>query len=122
MARNDDNTGRNLALAGGGAALLWLLLRGGGGFGLGGKGGGAGSESKGTAKPVPPRANVRVAADGITVDGVPTDVAGAAAIVKERGHADVLATGAARQGIVDDLLKALRATGAEIWIVGGARG
>jgi hypothetical protein len=118
MARNDD-TGRTVALVGGGAALLWLLLHGGGGFGLG-RGGstiGASGKADKLAKVTPVK--VRLASDGVTVDGQATDIPGAAALVKARGAADVVITGAAKQGTADELVKALRATGATVWIQGG---
>lgn len=119
MARDDDKTGRNLALVGGGAAFVWLLLHGGGGFGLGrgGSGKAGAAIGKSAGKPMPVK--VRVAADGISVDGQPTDVDGAAALAKARGAADVLITGAAKQGTADAVVAALRASGATIWIQGG---
>lgn len=119
MARDDDKTGRNLALVGGGAAFVWLLLHGGGGFGFGRGGGGLGKAAAAGNGPAPAPVKVRVAADGISVDGQPTDVDGAAALVKARGAADVLITGAAKQGTADALVAALRATGATLWIQGG---
>ncbi len=119
MARNDDKTGRKVALVGGGAALLWLILHGGGGFGLGSGGRKLGSSAKGDKQAKATPAKVRLASDGLSVDGQPTDVAGATAIVKARGAADVLITGAAKQGAADELVAALRATGATVWIQGG---
>ena len=113
MARDDDNTGRNLALVAGGGALLWLVLRRGGGFGLGGKGKGTGSSN---GQPV----QVRIDSDGISVDGRSTDVAGVVTSAKAAGGARVFATGAARQGTVDDVIEALHAAGVAIWI-GGIR-
>jgi hypothetical protein len=119
MAKGDDKTGRNLALVGGGAALLWLLLRGGSGFGLGDKGDGAGSDDKGTSTPKRPRAKVRVDADGLSVDGQRTDIPGAVALVDGR-EAELFATGAARAGTVWEVETALRAAGVHIWRVGAA--
>lgn len=120
MARGDDKTGRNLALVGGGAAFVWLLLHGGGGgFGFGRDGGGLGKSSGGAAQAEATPVKVRVAADGISVDGQPTDVDGAAALVKARGAAEVRITGAAKQGTADAVLAALRATGATIYVQGG---
>lgn len=120
MARDDDNSGRNLAIVGGGAALVWLLLRGGGGFGLGGSAGGGAAASGATATTTPklPRAKVRVDALGVHIDGLITTIPYAAAVVKERGEADVLVTGGARSGTADDLIKALRATGAKLFVTG----
>lgn len=116
MAR-DDNTGRNLALVAGGGALLWFVLRRGGGFGLGGKGWGRGKGSgSSTGEPV----RVRIDSAGIKVDGQPTDITGAVTAAKAVGGARVFATGAARQGTVDDLIAALRAAGVTIWM-GGLR-
>lgn len=116
MARNDDHTGRNVALVAGGGALLWWLLRGRGGLGLGGVGRSAGAAATHTVQPA--RAHVRVDADGIAVDGQRTDIGGAVALVAGR-PVDLLATGAARMGTVEDLKAALQAAGVEVWIVGG---
>jgi hypothetical protein len=111
-ARSENGrTGRTLAIVGGGALLLWWLLRGGGG----GIGSGSGSGLAAGAA-VPARVNGRVDAGGISVDGQPMDVAGAAAAVAKRGQANVIITGAARVGTVDDLLTALRATGAQLYV------
>lgn len=114
-ARSENGrTGRTLAIVGGGALLLWWLLRGGGG-GIG-SGSGSGLAAGAAGAAVPARANVRVDANGISVDGQPMDVAGAAAAVAKRGQANVIITGAARVGTVDDLLTALRATGAQLYV------
>ncbi len=116
MARKDDHTGRNVALVAGGGALLWWLLRGRGGLGLGGKGRGADASATDTIQPA--RARVRVDADGIAVDGQRTDIGGAVALVAGR-PVDLLATGAARMGTVEDLTAALHAAGVEVWLIGG---
>lgn len=110
-AQTDDRrTGRTLAIAGGGALLLWWLLRGDGG-GLGGSGGAGALASP----PAAPRAPCRVRIDdtGISVDGAPVDVAGAVTACRGR-VAELLATGAARQGTVDDVVRALGDAGVEI--------
>src|SRR5688572_27147302 len=109
MARDDDNTGRNLALAAGGGALLWFFLRRGGGLGLGGKRRPTAGSS--TAQ----RVRIRVDQAGISVEGQRTDIVGAVGVAREAGAATVLATGAARQGTVDDLLSALRDAGVKVW-------
>ena len=117
MARDNDNTGRNLAIVAGGGALLWFVLRRGGGFGFGGKGWGRG-KGAGSSPGEPVR--VRIDSSGISVDGKSTDLAGAVEAAKSVGGAQVFATGAARQGTVDDLVAALRAAGVTIWM-GGIR-
>lgn len=98
------------ALLAGGALLAWLLLRGGSGFGFGRKGGGAETSER--------RVRIRVAADGITADGAAVTLDEAVAIAHDAGGADLFATGAARQGTVDDLIAALRDAGVSLWIVG----
>ena len=70
MARDDDNSGRNLALAAGGGALIWFFLRR-GGFGFGGKGRPTAGSSPGR------RVQIRIDQAGVSADGLRTDVAGA---------------------------------------------
>jgi len=111
MARREDNTGRNVALVAGGGALLWFFLRR-GGFGLGGGGG------KGPGSSTRERVRIRIDAAGISIAGQPTDIAGAVAAGRESGGATVFATGAARQGTVDDVLAGLRAAGVPVWFGG----
>ncbi len=123
MARDDDNTGRNLALVAGGGALVWLVLRGGDGFGLGGNGKGTG-EGAPTSAPAPsvpaPPLQIRVDASGVTVDGQPTDIGRATALTKARGACEVIVTGSAAYGVASTLLVALRTTGATISVKGAA--
>lgn len=105
---------RTGALLAGGALLAWLLLRGGSGFGFGGgKGGGARGAER--------RVRLRVSDAGISADGVPVSLDEGVAVAREVGAADLFATGAARQGTVDDLINALRDAGVDLWIVGAAR-
>ncbi len=98
------------ALAGG-ALLAWLLLHG-SGFGFGG----GGSATAGTGR----RVRLRIDAKGITADGESATIEEAVAVSRRSGAADVFATGAARQGTVDDLIAALRDAGVKVWLVGGA--
>lgn len=105
MADKNDKTGRNVLLAASGAGLLWLLLRRGGGFGLGsGRGDGEGASTTGLV-------NIRVDALGISIEGRPADLAGAVEAAKQAGRADLVITGAARTGTVNDLLAGLDAAG-----------
>ena len=106
MAKTDEKTGRTVAAIGGGALLLWLLLRG-KGWGLGASRG----EGTGPSSPTLPRCRVRVDQYGVQLDGAPADVATVVARCRETGAADVLATGAAISGVVEALLDALRAAG-----------
>jgi hypothetical protein len=115
MAIDDDNTGRNLALVAGGGALAWLLLR---GRGLGFGSAGPGSTDSTSAISIQP-VQVRLDDLGVTVDGTPQAIAGAAALTQERGAADVMITGAARAGTAVDLVAALKATRAKVVIKGG---
>ncbi len=107
-----DSTGRTVAVVGGGALLLLLLLRG-KGWGLGGQSGSnhQGATSEGSSPAPPARCAVRVDAAGIQLDGAPADLNATVASCRAAGVADVLVTGAAIQGVVDQLLTALRAAG-----------
>ncbi len=112
MATDRHKHARTAAVLGGCALLAWLLLRG-EGWGLGGKGRGHGVTG------VRPRLPIRVSDAGITVLGAPATIEEAVALAREAGSAELLATGAARQGTVDDLIQALRDAGVDLWIVGG---
>lgn len=107
-----NTTGRTVAVVGGGALLLWLLLRGKGwGFGDGS------GRAEGAATPrskTPPRCRVRIDRDGIELDGVAAEIPAVVARCRETGAADVLATGAAISGVVDAVLDALRVAGVVI--------
>lgn len=113
-ARNPDHTGRTIAVVGGGALLAWWLLRG-KGWGLGGKGKGAG-EGPGAAplspSTVAPRpCKVRIASNGITVDGNPGSVAEVIVACKSTGNAEVVVTGGARRSDRKDLEVAFQQAG-----------
>jgi len=115
--RNDKNkTGRTVALVGGGALLLWLLLRGRGwGLGEGTDHEGTGSGASGPTGARPARCRVRIDADGIELDGAPTDLETMTARCQAAGSADVHATGAAITGVVAEVIHRLRAAGVEVW-------
>lgn len=102
----NDHTARNLALVGGGALLVWMLL-GGAGLGLG-DGGTTGT----TAPPAP--CKVRIDVLGVHVDGKPTDVATAIHLCRASGRADVKATGDARSGTVQEVMRGLVAAGVQV--------
>jgi hypothetical protein len=116
-ADHKHNTGRTVAVVGGGALLLLLLLRG-KGWGLGGRGDGA-DEQRTTDEPIaasrpPARCAVRVDSAGIQLDGAHSDLDTTVARCRAAGTADVLVTGAAIQGVVDRLLAALRAASVSV--------
>ncbi len=114
-ATREKRGGKGVLIAG--AALAALLLLGGSGWGLssgwGRKGGGSGGKAT--------RVRIRIDAAGITADGVPSSIEETVDIARTVGTADVLATGAARQGTVDDLLAALRDAGVTVFRVGAHR-
>jgi hypothetical protein len=122
-SRHPSKKGRTVAVVGGGALLLWLLLRG-KGWGLGGKGDGSGSGA-GSASPRtsisdagPRRCMVRIAASGIAVDGKPATVEEAVTACKSVEDAEVLVTGGARQGDWEDLEAAFKQAGIRmLWVV-----
>src|SRR5262245_852689 len=126
MAERHSNShaGRTVAVVGGGAFLLWLLLRG-KGWGMGGKGEGSGTgagsgSGSGSPPPSPPEASprrckVRIAAGGIAVDGKPATVEEAVVACKSTEGAEVLVTGGARKGDHEDLKAAFERAGIRIW-------
>ncbi len=118
--RNDKDTpGRTVAIVGGGAFLLWLLMRG-DGFGLGG---GYGSDRSGSGDGAAPSApssppapcRVRIDAEGIELDGAPTDLDTMTDRCRAAGSAEVRATGAAIAGVIAEVVHALRAAGVTVW-------
>ena len=96
-------------------------LRCGSGWGTGGKGPGKG-EGTGTSgsavSPGPKRCVVRVAANGITVDGKQMKRDAAVAACKQTEGALVTVTGDARQGDWDELRGDLEAAGVKIYTRG----
>ncbi len=106
------------------AVLAFLYLQCFGGWGVGGKGKGEG-EGKGSARPAltvrdagVPRCQLRVDSQGISVNGSAGDVAAALAACKKAGAADVVVTGAARQGQWDALKSALEGAGVQSFVHG----
>jgi hypothetical protein len=103
VADREHHTGRNLALAGGVGLLVYLLLRPPRRL--------AGAAADTSAQP-PCRIWVR--ADRIDLDGVPTDLATVLARCKQRGRAEVHATGDAITRSIVHVLRALRTAGVAI--------
>lgn len=111
MAKGDRKHGKTAAVVGGGALLVWLLLRG-EGFGFSRK------PSRATSAR---RLRIRISDVGISVGGEPATFDEAVARGRAAGSAEVFATGAARYGTVEDLIAALRDAGVQVWDVGDAR-
>lgn len=78
--------------------LAVLYLRCGHGWGLRGGGAGSGSATTAGSAPAPRRCAVRVAADGISLDGKHVTQAEAVAACKDTAGAEVIVTGDAREG------------------------
>lgn len=116
---NKDSTGRTVAIVGGGALLLWLLLHG-KGWGFGG-GGGAGKSDQATgATPTDAAIDrqpclVGIDAAGIEVDGARADLATTTERCRAAGSAEVRATGAAITHVIADVIRALQAAGVQVW-------
>jgi hypothetical protein len=111
--RNKDKHARTAAIVGGGALLLWLLIRG-KGFGVGHGGAAIGDGSRAGSAPTS-RCRVRIDADGIETDGVPTDVRTMTERCRVAGSADVRVTGAAITGVVAEAVQALQAAGVRVY-------
>lgn len=132
--RNPNHTGRTVAVVGGGALLLWLLLRGKGrGLGMGGTGQSDGTGKDDGSRPnsaplattlvEPRRCQVRIASNGITVDGKPATVAEVVAACKSTEGAEVLVTGGARRADHEDMEAALKQAGIKsLWVQPQPRG
>lgn len=133
---SNSHTGRTVAVVGGGALLLWLLLRG-KGRGLGGKGQGDGDGAGSgpgpgsgsdvpqlpTSDVAPRRCKVRIASNGITVDGKPATVAEVVAACKSTDGAEVVVTGGGRVVDHEDIEAALKQAGIKsLWIERKPRG
>ena len=107
------------------AAIVYLRC--GRGWGLGGKGSGTGSGS-GTAAGTGTGSGsgsgscqVRVAAEGTTVDGKTETVSGAVKRCKKSGHAEVVVTGDVREGAWKELCDALVTAKVAISVHGDAQ-
>jgi hypothetical protein len=107
--RTQSNTGRTIAMIGGGALLAWLLLRGRGrGKGSGGGGGGGGHGA-----PAVVEVWLR-SGDRIELDGASSNLTAAVARARTAGTARVFAAGDTRQGWVTRVIAALKAAGVAI--------
>ncbi|MGN6105498.1 MAG: hypothetical protein ACTHU0_10370 [Kofleriaceae bacterium] len=111
MADRERHTARHVALLGGAAFLAWWLLRG-KGWGLGHDGQGSRAGAPRAAQEPPCRVWIR--ANRIELDGAPIDLPTLVARCRERGRAEVRATGDAITRSIAEVLRSLYATGIEI--------
>jgi len=100
-----NNTGRTIAVIGGGALLAWLLWR--------GRGRGKGSSGEGDHTSAPVIVRVR-GSDQIELDGVTSNLATMVARARAAGATRVFATGDARHGWIVQVIAALKAAGVAI--------
>ncbi len=116
MQRRSDSsqTGRTLAVIGGGALLAWWLLRRGSGPGGRSSRDATGTHGGGTPAPAArPRVWVRTAR--IEVDGVVADLPTVIARGRAAGAVDVHATGDAVTRVIRDVVSSLRAAGVAVY-------
>ena len=115
MKKARSHAFRNVAIVGGAAALVWLLLRG-TGWHVGGKSNAAGSDApRPTRSPSPSRCEVWIRSSGIEVDGQIVDVPTLVHRCQVAGRADVRATGAAIVRTIDQVMDALRRAGIVVY-------
>lgn len=113
MSEARRHTGRNVAIIGGAAVLVWLLYRGGGGrFGRASDGTGSGATS---TTPSPSACHVWIRSTGLEVDGELVDLPTLVRRCQIAGRADVRATGAAIVRTIDDVMDALRRAGVVVY-------
>ena len=115
MSEARSHTGRNVAIVGGAAVLVWLLLRA-TGWRFGGKSDGAGSDTATpTPSPSPSSCQVWIRSTGIEHDGQPVDLPTLVRRCQAAGRADVRATGAAIVRTIDEVMAALRRAGIVVY-------
>lgn len=108
-----DDFGRGAIGVGIGFALYLLLS----GLGSGGRDGRGGPQPPQVPPPVPPptpkplRCSIRIAAAGVTVDGKPATIAQVVKACEGVADVELVVTGGARQGDIDEVETALRAAG-----------
>ena len=111
MKEARSHTGRNVAIVGGAAALIWLLLRG-SGWRFGGRSDTAGTDAL-TPSPSPCRVWIR--STGLEVDGQIVDLPTLIHRCQVAGRADVRATGAAIVRTIEEVMDALRRAGIVVY-------
>ena len=111
MKEARSHTGRNVAIVGGAAAIVWLLLRG-SGWRFGGRSDAAGVD---VATPTPSPCRVWIRSTGLEVDGQAVDLPTLLRRCQVAGRADVRATGAAIVRTIDEVMDALRRAGIVVY-------
>ena len=106
---NQNNTGRTIAVIGGGALLVWLLWRG------HGKGNGKRGDDDRNIAPAIVEVWVH-SGDRIALDHVSSDLSTVVARARAAGRARVHVTGDARQGWFENVVHALQAAGVDIYV------
>lgn len=106
--RKQNNTGRTIAVIGGGVLLAWLLWR--------GRGKGKGNGGNGDRNSAPAVVEVWIlSGDRIELDRVSADLATVIARARAAGKARLHVAGDARHGWVENVTDALRAAGVDVW-------
>jgi hypothetical protein len=123
-----NHTGRTVMVVGGIGLLAWLLLRG-KGFGFGGSDGSGSGDSVGTGASSPPQpgdsprpthCTIWVRANGISVDGVPSELDNVVARCRGAASVKLHVTGAANQGVFDRVRLALNDAQINFVVVDGS--
>ncbi len=111
--KQNNNTGRTIAVIGGGSLLAWLLWR--------GRGKGKDSGGNGDHNSTPDAVEVWIrSGDRIELDRVGSDLATVIARARAAGKARLHVAGDARHGWVENVTDALRAAGVDVWSSSGA--
>ena len=105
--RKQNNTGRTIAVIGGGALLVWLLWRG------RGKSKGSGGDGDRNSAPAAVEVWIR-SGDRIELDRVSSDLATVIARARAVGKARLHVAGDARHGWFEYVVDALRAAGVDV--------
>ena len=112
MSQARSHTGRNVAIAGGAAVLVWLLLRG-TGWRLGGRCEVVSDAATAALSQSPCRVWIR--STGLEVDGKIVDLSTLVRRCRAAGRADVRATGAAIVRTIDEVMDVLRRAGVVVY-------
>jgi len=113
VTESRSHTGRNVAIVGGAALVVWLLLRG-TGWRLGGRGE-LGTSNPETRAPSSRPCQVWLRSTGLEVDGERVDRSTLVSRCQAAGRADVRATGDAIEHTIQEVIEALRRAGVVVY-------